>query len=98
MTRINVSDKYDVVVDKRRVRLVDRKNGAVVVDFIAPPDVPEGLGDAMKQVFDSLAPQTKSAATVKKKTTKRAKKDDDKTDDDESAVATENDNPSEGAV
>lgn len=96
MVRINVSKKYIVVAENRRVRVVDRENGAVVVDFIAPLDAPKGLGDAMKQVFDALAPQTKSAATVKKKATKRAKKDDDKADDDGNDVATDNDNPSGG--
>lgn len=77
MARINVNTKYDVLQNNRRIRLVDRQNGAVVVDFIAPPDTPSGIGDAMKQALDAIAPpveQEKTASTAKtnkKKTSKR---------------------------
>lgn len=76
MARINVNAKYDVLQNNRRIRLVDRQNGAVVVDFIAPPDTPGGIGDAMKQAFDAIAPpvvQEKgpTVKTNKKKASKR---------------------------
>lgn len=81
MTRINVNVKYDVLQNNRRIRLVDRQNGAVVVDFIAPPDTPGGMGDAMKQAFDAFAPppekkeNVEKAAQKKKKTPRRQKAD-----------------------
>lgn len=78
MARINVNAKYDVLQNNRRIRLVDRRNGAVVVDFIAPPDTPGGTGDAMKQAFDAFAPTLEKAsvekATQKKKKTPRRQK------------------------
>lgn len=78
MARINVNAKYDVLQNNRRIRLVDRQNGAVVVDFIAPPDTPGGTGDAMKQAFDAFAPplekeNVEKAAQKKKKTPRRQK-------------------------
>lgn len=78
MARINVNTKYDVLQNNRRIRLVDRQNGAVVVDFIAPPDTPGGMGDAMKQAFDAFAPPLEKSgvekATQKKKKTPRRQK------------------------
>lgn len=78
MTRINVNAKYDVLQNNRRIRLVDRRNGAVVVDFIAPPDTPGGTGDAMKQAFDAFAPplekESAEKPTQKKKKTPRRQK------------------------
>ena len=78
MARINVNTKYDVLQNNRRIRLVDRQNGAVVVDFIAPPDTPGGMGDAMKQAFDAFAPppekESVEKATQKKKKTLRRQK------------------------
>lgn len=78
MARINVNAKYDVLQNSRRIRLVDRQNGAVVVDFIAPPDTPGGMGDAMKQAFDAFAPplekESVGKATQKKKKTPRRQK------------------------
>ena len=76
MARINVNAKYDVLQNNRRIRLVDRQNGAVVVDFFAPPDTPGGIGDAMKQAFDAFAPplekeSVKEATQKKKKTPRR---------------------------
>ena len=76
MARINVNTKYDVLQNNRRIRLVDRQNGAVVVDFIAPLDTPGGMGDAMKQAFDAFAPPLEKAgsektAQKKKKTPRR---------------------------
>ena len=75
MARINVNAKYDVLQNNRRIRLVDRQNGAVVVDFVAPPDTPGGIGDAMKQAFDAFAPplekESVEKATQKKKKTPR---------------------------
>jgi hypothetical protein len=75
MVKINVNWKYDLVRNNRRIRVVDRKNGAVVVDFIAPHDTPVELGDALKQAVLSFAvggdaPKQESAASKKKKTKK----------------------------
>ena len=78
MTRINVNDKYDVLQNSRRVRLVDRQNGAVVVDFIAPQDIPGKIGDAMKQAFDLMTGRTqeqKTESTKKKTSSKKTKKE-----------------------
>lgn len=78
MARINVNTKYDVLQNNRRIRLVDRQNGAVVVDFIAPPDTPSGIGDAMKQAFDAIAPPVEqkeaSRATTKTDKSKKSKR------------------------
>lgn len=72
MARINVNAKYDVLQNNRRIRLVDRKNGAVVVDFIAPNDTPVELGDALKQAVSAFAvvgdaPKQEASASKKKK-------------------------------
>ena len=79
MTRINVNAKYDVLQNNRRIRLVDRQNGAVVVDFVAPLDTPGGMGDAMKQAFDAFAPplekENVEKTTQKKKKTSRRQKE-----------------------
>lgn len=79
MARINVNAKYDVLQNNRRIRLIDRQNGAVVVDFIAPPDTPGGTGDAMKQAFDAFAPplekENVEKTTQKKKKTLRRQKE-----------------------
>lgn len=100
MARINVNAKYDVLQNNRRIRLVDRQNGAVVVDFIAPPDTPGGMGDAMKQAFDAFAPpfekESVEKTTQKKKKTSRRQKEEWKKeldvvdgDDDEKEVTTD---------
>lgn len=73
MVKINVNGKYDLVQNNRRIRIVDRKNGAVVVDFIAPHDTPVELGDALKQAVLAIAvcgdaPKQESSASKKKKT------------------------------
>lgn len=79
MARINVNAKYDVLQNNRRIRLVDRQNGAVVVDFIAPPDTPGGMGDAMKQAFDAFASPLEECVEKpkqkKKKTSRRQKEE-----------------------
>lgn len=76
MVKINVNAKYDVIQNGRRVRLLDRNNGAVVVDFIAPHDTPKEIGDAMKQAFDLMTgrEQEEKANSTKKKTSKKAQK------------------------
>ena len=73
MARINVNAKYDVLQNNRRIRLVDRQNGAVVVDFVAPPDTPGGMGDAMKQAFDAFAPPLEKKESVEKAAQKKKK-------------------------
>lgn len=75
MVKINVNGKYDLVRNNRRIRVVDRKNGAVVIDFIAPHDTPVELGDALKQAISAFAvggdaPKQESNASKKKKTKK----------------------------
>ncbi len=75
MVKINVNGKYDLIRNNRRIRVVDRKNGAVVVDFIAPHDTPIELGDALKQAISTFAvggdaPKQESSASKKKKTKK----------------------------
>lgn len=80
MVKINVNGKYDLVRNNRRIRVVDRKNGAVVVDFIAPHDTPVELGDALKQAVLSFAisgdaPKQESSASKKKKTKKSSSAD-----------------------
>lgn len=73
MARINVNAKYDVLQNNRRIRVIDRRNGAVVVDFIAPPDTPGGMGDAMKQAFDAFAPPLEKKESVEKTAQKKKK-------------------------
>lgn len=75
MVKINVNGKYDLVRNNRRIRVVDRKNGAIVIDFIAPLDTPVELGDALKQAVSAFAvggdaPKQESSASKKKKTKK----------------------------
>ena len=75
MVKINVNGKYDLVRNNRRIRVVDRKNGAVVIDFIAPHDAPVELGDALKQAVSAFAvggdaPKQEPSASKKKKTKK----------------------------
>lgn len=78
MAKINVNEKYDVLQNARRIRFVDRQNGAVVVDFIMPQDVPQDVGDAMKQAFDLMTGRTqeqKTESTKKKTSSKKTKKE-----------------------
>lgn len=78
MAKINVNEKYDVLQNAHRIRLVDRQNGAVVVDFLVPQDVPRDVGDAMKQAFDLMTGRTqeqKTESTKKKTSSKKTKKE-----------------------
>lgn len=78
MAKINVNEKYDVLQNARRIRLVDRQNGAVVVDFLVPQDVPQDVGDAMKQAFDLMTGRTqeqKTESAKKKTSSKKTKKE-----------------------
>lgn len=75
MVKININGKYDLVRNNRRIRVVDCKNGAVVIDFIAPNDTPVELGDALKQAVSAFAvggdaPKQRASASKKKKTKK----------------------------
>lgn len=81
MFKTTVGDVYDVVSEGRRVRVVDRRNGAVPVDFTAPRDAPPGLGDAIKQALatdsddgsSSVSDSESTESEVKKKTKKRSR-------------------------
>lgn len=85
MFKTNVDDVYDVVGEGRRVRVVDRRNGAVLIDFTAPRDAPSGLGDAIKRALasgsddvalepiDADSVETEPAELEVKKTKKRTR-------------------------
>ena len=78
MAKINVSENYDILQNNCRIRLVARKDGAVVVDFIVPRNVPQDIGDAMKQAFDLMTGRTqeqKTESTKKKTSSKKTKKE-----------------------
>lgn len=76
MAKISVNENYDILQNNCRIRLVARKDGAVVVDFIVPRNVPKDIGDAMKQAFDLMTgrEQEEKAESTKKKTSKKAQK------------------------
>lgn len=80
MFKTTVGDVYDVVSEGRRVRIVDRRNGAVPVDFTAPLDAPSGLGDAIKRALAtdsdggaSLVPDSEPTESEVKKMKKRSR-------------------------
>lgn len=78
MAKINVNENYDILQNNYRIRLVARKDGAVVVDFIVPRNVPKDIGDAMKQAFDLMTGRTqeqKTESTKKKMSSKKTKKE-----------------------
>ena len=78
MAKINVNENYDILQNNYRIRLVARKDGAVVVDFIVPRNVPQDIGDAMKQAFDLMTGRTqeqKIELTKKKTSSKKTKKE-----------------------
>lgn len=76
MDKIKVNDDFNIVRDGRRIRVVDRKNGAVVVEFRVPSNAPENLGDALKQAVDAA---TGRAEAAKKKTSTTKKKKENET-------------------